>query len=557
MAETANGLRILDPAHNRGYFELRAEQDVGRTQFGTFVVQVPPGGQRLEGILGYRRCFDFDMTDGAGQDYAVLRGDSQYFVGVLADGVSQSFFGDIAATQVSEFLIDHLWNLRQKPPRKQDLEYELKRLEKVAAETVRRRPIPADIPPMQRTALEKGKAKGSQAVFAAFVLDNRSQTVQVYQCGDVRSMVFRDFGSPPITVRADANGRWSTAGLSDLMLQSFTYDGIEQVYLASDGVTAGWEQVLQRDGSCQDSMEAMVREQAAKDDVSFLTVRYGAAVPTADPPSVKAAEAQKLASNVVWVDGSDSAPSAKPRNLARPSGDRTPPRTQSSPDRTRPAQSEVTELKWPPNQVRGTRLINVLWMVLVFVAGLLTGLYLALDRAPNENSSQSKRTSRGSSPKQEQQPPPLQAPFVGPREDRRSRPAGRFGSAQPSASGTFQINAKEITHWNVIREYMDTVQPMPQSAMIRLVCRDLQGYQVGFSSSARSAILPNPIDIEAPGTTNREYSAVVYIKGLPEQAKTPLTVQVTDPENGSVAKSVDMDVEPQKVYALTIQRFAP
>src|ERR1039458_63138 len=180
------GLAVLEPKHDQGYLELFGTQDLGRTQFGSFVIQVPPAGQQLEGLLGYRRCFDFDVTDSAGQDYAVLRGDSQYSVGVLADGVSQSFFGDLAAAQVSRFLVQFLWSRRDNPPRKQDLEYQLKRLEKTVAEEVRQHAIPDDVPPMQRIALEKGRAKGSQAVFAGFILDNRNQSLDVYQAGDVR-----------------------------------------------------------------------------------------------------------------------------------------------------------------------------------------------------------------------------------------------------------------------------------------------------------------------------------------------------------------------------------
>jgi hypothetical protein len=47
--------------------------------------------------MGYRRSLGFDERNNPGQDYAVIRAESSYIVGIVADGVSQSFYGDLAA----------------------------------------------------------------------------------------------------------------------------------------------------------------------------------------------------------------------------------------------------------------------------------------------------------------------------------------------------------------------------------------------------------------------------------------------------------------------------
>src|SRR5207244_2080033 len=62
--------------------------------------------------VGYRRCRDFDLSNQPGQDYAAAQSDSNYVVGVVADGVSQSFYGNLGAETLSEGLLEELWNCR-------------------------------------------------------------------------------------------------------------------------------------------------------------------------------------------------------------------------------------------------------------------------------------------------------------------------------------------------------------------------------------------------------------------------------------------------------------
>src|ERR1019366_7490880 len=83
------------------------------------------------------------------------------------DGVRQSFYGAIAAQQVSRRLFNTLWERRRQPPEAADLERSLKQFEAVVEkEFVLKRRLPAELFEMQRDALEATRLSGSQTVSA-------------------------------------------------------------------------------------------------------------------------------------------------------------------------------------------------------------------------------------------------------------------------------------------------------------------------------------------------------------------------------------------------------
>ena len=90
-----------------------AEQQSGEVQYHDY--SVPLLDTFASVCVGYRRCRDFDVENKPGQDFVAVKGDVNYIVGVVADGVSQSFYGNIAAKAVGEWLIEMLWENRQQP----------------------------------------------------------------------------------------------------------------------------------------------------------------------------------------------------------------------------------------------------------------------------------------------------------------------------------------------------------------------------------------------------------------------------------------------------------
>jgi hypothetical protein len=217
------------------FTEVSSEQRSGEVQYESFLTDIPDSIQKIDVSLGYRRSIDFDEGDNPGQDFATVRSGEGYVVGVVADGVSQSFYGDLAAYYLSEWLTDRLWQERATAPSASRLERELKELErKFATEVVERVQIPDHVALMLRQSLEDTRRKGSQTVFAAFVLDVRENRLHLYQVGDADALVhFPDKG--PKLIQAPSKGRWSSAGKSELHLRKGLYEGASGVVIRSDG----------------------------------------------------------------------------------------------------------------------------------------------------------------------------------------------------------------------------------------------------------------------------------------------------------------------------------
>src|SRR5947209_6692703 len=96
---------------------LLAEQRSSEVQFHMERLPIDSGdASRATIFAGYRRCSDFDAGNNAGQDYIVVRGDGNTIVGVVADGVGQSFYGDLAGRRVADYMHGFLWERRSNPP---------------------------------------------------------------------------------------------------------------------------------------------------------------------------------------------------------------------------------------------------------------------------------------------------------------------------------------------------------------------------------------------------------------------------------------------------------
>lgn len=281
---------------------LAADPESGAVQFATR--RVDGGGGALRLTLGYRRSADFDPRDDAGQDHAVVRGGPGRAVGVVADGVSQSFFGDIAARCVAEGLADFLWRHASAPPAAEAVAAELARLRARARRQVEARAVPTDVPELARTGLERLRGSaGSQAVFAAFVLDGERHRAHVYTVGDAVAVLHGAPGAS-LAVPVEPAGRWATHGAPPLGLRADQYAGVSAVVVRSDGAR-GWGDVLPGADA-----EQAFREQAPRlagyDDVAFVVaqVEGGAA------PSVPLA--LQASTRVEHLPGAEAEPAAAP-----------------------------------------------------------------------------------------------------------------------------------------------------------------------------------------------------------------------------------------------------
>jgi hypothetical protein len=248
---------------------LVSDPSLSSVQFETRRVETPEG-RAIQLSLGYRRSIDFDERNDPGQDFAVVHAEGNYAVGVLSDGVSQSFFGEIAARCVAEGLADFLLQRPDDPPTAEAMAEHLEGLAARAKLDVDRRELPGDIPELQRAALERIRAGGSQSVFAAFVFDVGRETVNLYHVGDAGIVLHNHTsGEQGVPEPADAKGRWGTHGNSALYLRASRYTGVHGVVLRSDGAR-DWGDVLDSTFS-RDAFEERAPDLAGFDDVSFVS----------------------------------------------------------------------------------------------------------------------------------------------------------------------------------------------------------------------------------------------------------------------------------------------
>ena len=264
-------LATLDPVARGDFVEYIAVQRSGDVQFAHACVEA--GGGALTLALGYRRCLDFDETDGAGQDSVVLRISPDFVVGVIADGVSQSFYGDLAADGLATAVADALWAGRHRPFDAATFDGAMM----VAADALRSRvasvALSPGLPPLQRAALERTRAHGSQAVFSAVRFHPATGKCDLLQVGDVPAVVEADGAIERIDAPPD--GRWSSEPRPTIGLQHRGLAHVTRILLKTDGAGPEWGESLDPGvlGSA-DAFRRLSDVQAPVDDVSFLSLAF-------------------------------------------------------------------------------------------------------------------------------------------------------------------------------------------------------------------------------------------------------------------------------------------
>ncbi len=258
-------LRELTPSWESDEYTIAAVQKSGGVQYGH--VPVSFAGGKAIATLGYRRYIDCDQKDAPGQDYAVIRGDRQHLIGVIADGVGQSFYGNLAAEKVGTWLLEYLWKERTNLPDSDALELELKEAERAFSSEIANVSL-AHLPAWHQTALERTRQAGSQSVLAAFVWRMALQRARVYVVGDINVLALRQGRAEKI--QADPKGRWSSAGKSNLHLLTTDLDCVSAILLKTDGADPEWGLDIALETADADEFARMASARANNDDVSFV-----------------------------------------------------------------------------------------------------------------------------------------------------------------------------------------------------------------------------------------------------------------------------------------------
>jgi hypothetical protein len=236
----------------------------------------------------YTRSSDTRQADERGQDYIAFRHDERRVVFAVCDGVSQSFFGDLAARFLGDALVDWLWNsLPTRQLREESIERllrsHLRALTSEATETVQALSLPGEAPPMLRDVLEHKRSIGSETMFVCGSLEMPGPElpgghVVLAWMGDSELQLWSKSGDRTKELDADweTARRWSSkvgpkGGSVGVFVGSLR--DTRRVLAYSDGICSLREQ-LGRGMSDSGLKEGVNRlsQTPASDDISFLEI---------------------------------------------------------------------------------------------------------------------------------------------------------------------------------------------------------------------------------------------------------------------------------------------
>ncbi len=254
-----------------------------------------PVTTRQRSRFGYRyayaRSADSRAQNDSGQDYLTLREDGVCLAFALCDGVSQSFYGDLAARLLGDALVDCLWGKQFPAPEtfRESLAAFLDGLVEAATAQVAAHPLPENLPPLLRQVLEEKRSLGSETTFVAGLLDTDAGFLYLAWMGDSRLRLWGPDGefTAQLGDTFHTQERWSTRRGRIGELHTFVVPLQDLRYLAaySDGLARLDKTMLRhlRDASIQAVIES-TSFRPESDDVSFLEVWLGDHCPGERPP---------------------------------------------------------------------------------------------------------------------------------------------------------------------------------------------------------------------------------------------------------------------------------
>jgi hypothetical protein len=239
----------------------------------------------------YARSADSRANNDLGQDFLIIREDNEKLAFALCDGVSQSFYGDLAARLLGEALIDWLWEKVPTDPItfSSTLTVFLDSIVEPIGKQVEAYPIPDNLPPMVREVLEQKRALGSESTFIAGRLDLTHSRLDLAWMGDSRLRLWSRKGeiTAYLGETFHTQERWSSRRGCIGSLHTFTFSSKSLHYLMaySDGL-AILDKVLSRHFRAA-SIEAIIADSLSRpesDDISFLEIWLGNQPPLERPP---------------------------------------------------------------------------------------------------------------------------------------------------------------------------------------------------------------------------------------------------------------------------------
>lgn len=241
----------------------------------------PPQWERRAGLewrYAYARAAETQALGEVGQDVIVLDGSDHALNFCLADGVSQSFFGDLAASALGDSLVRWVARLESNSDARQiglELSELLEKLRMQVTEEVNIFPLPKSLPPMLIEVLDQKRNNGSESMFVCGFVRPREDRLLLCWLGDMRCRVWRNGHEEKLAGHFRTEDRWSSrrgpvAGPAQIVLTNLS--GVSRVMVYSDGL-ASLDDLPEApsDPALQAAIEAAGRSPTS-DDISFLDI---------------------------------------------------------------------------------------------------------------------------------------------------------------------------------------------------------------------------------------------------------------------------------------------
>lgn len=239
----------------------------------------------------YARAAETRASGETGQDYLTFASNEEAFLFALCDGVSQSFYGDVAARAAGDALLE--WLEGELPASLsaevvgQSLSGFLNGLTVSTTALLQEQAIPDNLPPMLLEVLEQKRAIGSETTFVCGRVDMPSGTfaqgrVVLAWMGDSRMRFWGRAGERTIDLgdTFKTEERWSSSrGLVGNEAHIFTAPlqesggwTVQRLLVYSDGLAA-LDDVEQSPTSSElESIISRAQESPTSDDISLLEV---------------------------------------------------------------------------------------------------------------------------------------------------------------------------------------------------------------------------------------------------------------------------------------------
>jgi hypothetical protein len=262
-----------------------------QSPFGALCVpqdrETPPRWQQGAGFrwrYAYARAAETQAMNEVGQDCIVVEPRQDGLIFALTDGVSQSFYGDLAAAALSRALVKWLatTSLPLDPPSvSASLAGLLQRLRADVSEEVQNFPLPKELPAMLQEVLEKKRSMGSESMYVCGRLwcpsaQHPQGHLLLSWLGDMRCRLWRGAFEEPVPGEFRTEHRWSSVrGVVSAVPQfvsSDLRDRVTRVMVYSDGLASLDPLAEPPDDQALLSAIEEAGRSPTSDDISFLDV---------------------------------------------------------------------------------------------------------------------------------------------------------------------------------------------------------------------------------------------------------------------------------------------